>query len=309
MEIKMVSISAVALFYASLALTNAPVVDISQQISGQDASAATATQTNDTPDASASMASMTVPVTPIENPVPPTMLTVTDLTESQRLERLEQQMNNITNMNLPQQISDLQQQLAQIRGQLEVQKHNLQLLNNQQRSLYQDLDQRITQFKNLNSGDISNGNSSSRKSSANSVSGSENIQLQDANTYRAALDLLTKKQYDKAKAAFQNYLDDYPNGNYVANAHYWLGEVYLQQKNTHKATAEFQVVRDKFPKSEKMLDAKLKLAIIHAEMGKISEAKRELMEIKKQHPESTVAQLANIRLQQLGAAISTSTAP
>lgn len=291
MKMKIVIVSAVAfVFYALSALTDVPVVDISQQISGRQAASTTL---------------MTAPAKSTENSVPFTISTATYLTDSQRLARLEQQINNITNMNLPQQIADLQQELAQIRGQLQVQKHNLQLINNQQRSFYQDLDRRITELKNLNSGrDTSNNNLSSTKSSGNFVSGNGNVQLQDSNTYQTGLDLLTKKRYEQAETAFQNYLNNDPNGNYVANAHYWLGEIYLQQRNTHKAATEFQVIRDKFLKSEKILDAKLKLAIIHAEIGKTSEAKRELMEIKKQHPESTAAQLANIRLQQLEVATS-----
>jgi len=43
--------------------------------------------------------------------------------------RLESQMNNIVRMNLPQQVAELQQQLAQLRGQLQVQAHDLKLLN------------------------------------------------------------------------------------------------------------------------------------------------------------------------------------
>ena len=306
MKIKMVIISVVVLLHTLLVLADAPVVDISQRTSGRIASTI-ATEASDTSDVSTSTA-VAVPAIPTENLVP-SSLTETDLTESQRLARLEQQIDNITNMNLPQQIMDLQQELGQIRGQLQVQKHNFQLLDNQQRSFYQDLDQRITELKNLNSADTSNGSISSIKSSGNSVLGNRKIQLQNLNAYQVGLNLLTKKQYKKAEAAFQKYLDDYPDGSYVANAHYWLGEIYLQQKNTHKAAAEFQVIRDKFLKSEKMLDAKLKLAIIHAEMGNIAEAKRELVEIKKHYPKSTVAQLANIRLQQLEVTTSTLITP
>lgn len=261
MKTKIAIVSAVTLFCVLSVLADAPVLDISQQTSVQIASSTA--------------------------------------TENQRLARLEQQINNITNMNLPQQLIDLQQELARISGQLQVQEHNLHLLNNQQCNFYQDLDQRITKLKNLNSVSTSNDNISSKKSSGNSIPGNGEMQLRDSNAYQAGLDLLTKKQYEKSEAAFQNYLDDYPNGNYVANAHYWLGEIYLQQKNTHKAAAEFEVVRDKSLESEKILDAKLKLAIIHAKIGKIAEAKRELMEIKKCHPESTVSQLASVCLQQL----------
>lgn len=299
-------VSAVTLFCALSVLADAPVFDISQQTSVQTISS-TETETGDTSDVSISTTPpATVPEIPTENLAPPTTSTATDSTGNKRLARLEQQINNIANMNLPQQLIDLQQELARISGQLQVQEHNLQLLNNQQCSFYQDLNQKITKLKNLNGVSTPNDNISFKQSSwHNSIPGNEKIQLlQDSNTYQAGLDLLTKKKYEKSEAAFQNYLDDYPNGNYVANAHYWLGEIYLQQKNTHKAAIEFQVVRDKFLKSEKILDAKLKLAIIHMKMGKTAEAKRELMEIKKCHPESTVARLASVCLQQLESATS-----
>lgn len=255
----------------------------------------------------------TVVSSPTEQPTTasaPSILlqTQSDLTVIQRLSRSEQQLNNIINMNLPQQISDLQQAFTKMRGQLQVQERNLQLLDDQQRSFYRDLDQRITQLKNLNSSDHdtsnNNASSSSQKNLMGNALGVSNIQLKDSNAYQKALNLLTKQQYDKAKAAFQTYLHDHPDGSYVANSHYWLGEIYLKQKDRESkdqtgAIREFKTVMDKFPKSEKVLDARLKLAIIDAEDGKIKQAKDELTQIKKQHPESTAAQLANIRLQQL----------
>ena len=300
----MAAVNVITLFYTLSALADAPVFDISQT-NGQKAAPSVPTEAGDISNVSTSMTPLkTVPKTPTGGkPVSASITsTVTDLPESQRLARLEQQINNITNMNLPQQLIGLQQELARISGQLQVQKHNLQLLNTQQCSFHQDLNQRITELKNLNSICTPNGSTSSKKYSGNAILGNGKIQFQYLNAYQAGLDLLTKKQYEPSRAAFQNYLDDYPNGNYAANAHYWIGEIYLRQKNIHKAAIEFQVVRDKFLKSEKTIDAKLKLAIIHTEMGKIAEAKRELMEIKKRHPASTVAQLASIRLQQLDSA-------
>lgn len=225
-------------------------------------------------------------------------LPVQSLTNSQRLTHLEQQIHNLTNMNLPQQITDLQQQLAQMRGQLQEQQRDLQLVNNQLRSFYNDLNQRITQLKNLNS-DVLNNNTSLQKTNRDLLSDNGNIQLKDSITYQKALNFLTKKRYDRAEAFFQNYLNDYPNGNYVANAHYWLGEIYLEQKNRKKAVLEFQMIKDEFPNFEKMPNAQLKLAIIHAENGQFIQAKQELVKIEKQYSRSTIAQLASIYLQQL----------
>ena len=65
----------------------------------------------------------------------------------QRVSRLEQQMTNYSQMNLPQQISDLQQKNAELQGQLEVAQHSLQTLTTQQKLYYQDTQQQIAQLK------------------------------------------------------------------------------------------------------------------------------------------------------------------
>lgn len=218
---------------------------------------------------------------------------------TQRVTRLEQQLTNIVNMNLPQQITLLQQQIAQMRGQLEVQGHDLQLLNKQLRSFYQDLNNRINQSNNLNSSNNSSSVNSNPKPNTNVLSGSNSVQLQDANAYQLAFSQLTKRQYSKAQQLFATYMSDYPNGQYVADAHYWLGEIYLAEKNYQKAKTEFDTVISQYPKSAKISDAKLKIAIIHAHLGKIDQAKTELQKIKRNHPNTTAAQLANIRLQQI----------
>lgn len=219
-----------------------------------------------------------------------------NLPTEKRVQRLEQQVNNIANMNLPQQITLLQQQIAQLRGQLEVQGHDLQLVNAQLRSFYKDLDSRINQMNNLNSG-----NNSTQAASANNKASSAptNVELQDANAYQVAFSQLVNHQLDKSQQSFNSYLNQYPNGKYVADSHYWLGEIYLSNKDYKNATQEFETVLNKYPQSSKVSDAKLKIAIIHANTGNVDRAKSELQSIQHSHPDSTAAQLANIRLQQL----------
>lgn len=68
-------------------------------------------------------------------------------TVDRRVARLEQQVSNYTQMNLPQQVSDLQQKNAQLQGQLEVAQHNLKTLTDQQKLYYQDLQQQIAQLE------------------------------------------------------------------------------------------------------------------------------------------------------------------
>ncbi|MDF1654182.1 MAG: tol-pal system protein YbgF [Coxiellaceae bacterium] len=244
----------------------------------------------------------------------------------QRVNQLARQMKNITTMNLPQQISDLQNQIQQLRGQLQVQSHDLKLLNTQQRSFYQDVDQRLQQLKTLvsnssngaddngssntgpsSSSGSSNSSSSSKASGSNVTSqlntsaASQNFNLKDAQTYQTAFALVLKKQFTPAMEGFQNYLSSYPNGRYAVNAHYWLGEIYLRQSQTKKAISEFSAVVKDYPKSNKVADSKLKIAMIHMSQGKTAEAKSEYSALKKEYPGTTAAQLASIQLQQIAA--------
>jgi len=59
----------------------------------------------------------------------------------QRVSRLEQQIANLVRMNLPQQVNDLRQTMAQLQGELQVQDRDLKNLTKQQTNFYQDLQQ------------------------------------------------------------------------------------------------------------------------------------------------------------------------
>ena len=41
--------------------------------------------------------------------------------------------------------------------------------------------------------------------------------------YQKAIDQMSNKQYSEAQTTFQQYLQKYPKGHYLANVHYWLG--------------------------------------------------------------------------------------
>jgi len=64
-----------------------------------------------------------------------------------RVARLEQQIANYNQMNLPQQVTDLQQKNAELQGKLDVADHTLKTLTDQQKLYYQDLEQQIAQLE------------------------------------------------------------------------------------------------------------------------------------------------------------------
>jgi tol-pal system protein YbgF len=203
----------------------------------------------------------------------------------QRLAKLEQQMQNLTQMNMPQQLEAMRQQLQQLNGQLDEQAHEIQVLKQQLKSFYQDLDQRLNNVK---------AGGTTQTSATSDVLNSPEDQA-----YKAAFGMLSNKKYNKSAKLMQKYLQDYADGKYAANAHYWLGEIYYLQGDLAKAAAELEIVITKFADSPKVPDSMLKMAMIYRDQGKYNQARDELKQIKKKFSDSAAARLVDQQLQQL----------
>lgn len=267
MRLAKISMLVFCLSTSPLIFADAPVVDLSQSNQAQ------------SPD-------VTGPVTAV---LPDT----SSLPMDQRVGRLEQQMSNFSQMNMPSRIDQLQQQVNQLQGQLEESQHQLQALQDQQKSFYQDLTQQINQLKPAGvatGGKVSAAQTDTMASTAPSGSASEQ------SAYQATFNLLAAKKYDQAVSGFQTYLQQYPKGQFAANAHYWLGEIYFLQNKMNLAGKEFQTILDQYPKDQKVPDAMLKLAFINDSTGKKDQARQQLKEIIKHYPGTAAAQLATMRL-------------
>lgn len=315
-------IAAVALINVTAIYANdAPVVDLTQQSDqSTDAAYAGSASASDAASDDSSFPSVqsnasSASVTDTSTSMAPAEQSTASMGMSQRVARLENQMNNLVRMNLPQQIADIQQSLQQVQGQLQEQAHTLATLTQQQKSYYQDLDARINQLKG-SSNSINNAGTppasatppspvdaspqtSSGKPMVSTDAGATAAQPSETNVYKAAFTYLNQKKYSQAKQAFNDYLTNYPSGQYQANAHYWLGEIYSRQKDNSQALLQYKTIVAQFPKSDKVPDSKLKMGIILVKQGKVTEAKKAFNEVKSQYPESTAAQLASLQLQEL----------
>jgi tol-pal system protein YbgF len=260
-----------------------------------------------------------------------------NLNADQRLVRVEQQVDNINNQNLLQRVEELQQNVQNLTGKLESQTHQIDLLNQQLKSFYQDLNQRIDPAKRpiavntaANVGAVASINNTSslpsklpNDSSANALSsivpatsanlsealnnqstaqasnnnnaGSDVAFLKEQQMYQTAIDLLPEKKHE-SEIKLREYLTKYPKGSYVANAHYWLGDINYIQKNFDAAEEEYKLVVNKYPKSRRVADALLKLAFVHQNQGHEKEAKEEFQKIVKRYPGTSAAQNAKEQL-------------
>lgn len=215
------------------------------------------------------------------------------LSDAQQIARLQQQMQNMVAMNMPQQIADLQQQVQTLTGQLAESQHAVQVLQQQQTDFYKDMDQRIAALKK--STPIESSATAAAQSGVITVTAG----VDEASVYGKASELLTKKDYDGARHAYESYLTQFPQGTYAANAHYWLGELSLVNKDQASAMASFNTVVNDFSSSSKVPDAQYKIALIQMNQGQLAVAKKGFNAIQKQYPKSTAAQLAHIKVQQI----------
>ena len=241
----------------------------------------------------------------ISNPVPQLPLVdATNMTLPERMNRVEQQVDNLIQMNMPQQIAELQKQVQQLSGQIQELSHQLDQASRQQQRV-----EALPAVTPLPAGappsvqqppnpEIVN----AANAPAKTVPPSSTATTPDAAAYQAAFDLLSNKQYDQAAVTFKDYLLKHPDGQFTANAHYWLGDIYFQQKNLTQAELELNLVIVQYASSGKAPDAQFKIALIHAQQGKTDQAREELRAIMTRYPGSSAAQLASIQLQQLNAA-------
>lgn len=153
--------------------------------------------------------------------------------------------------------------------------------------------------KTVSQNNINPNNKEKNNLAADTSSGSNKPNMNETDAYQQAFQLLGKKQFDQARLGFQKYLAQYPRGKFAAHSHYWLGEIYLFQKQNPLAEREFGIVVNQFVNSSRISDAKLKLAMIHLNQKKLPQARQELLQIKKLYPDSTAAQLASIQIQQI----------
>ena len=87
-----------------------------------------------------------------------------------------------------------------------------------------------------------------------------------------ALDQMMKKNYNDSKNILDDFIKNFPENQLSGSAHFWLGKIYLFEKNYRKAAIVFGEGVQKFPNSIKAPEMYYELAKSLKEMDKISES-------------------------------------
>lgn len=198
------------------------------------------------------------------------------------------------------QVQQLQQEVMRLNGLVEQQAYELRVLKEQSLERYVDIDRRLSQGGGVVAGGMAGtdaGEASGGDVSTSSAGSLANVAEQpgEGDAYRASYALVRGQEFDQALTAFNAFLQNYPDGKYAPNAHYWLGELYLviDPADPEAARQAFMLLLSQYPQHSKVPDALYKLGRVHFMKGSSNRAREFLNRAIKEYPNSGAARLAS----------------
>ena len=248
----------------------------------------------------------------------------------ERLNNIERKLDSRGLVDMFNRLEQLQRDVQQLRGELEVQTHRIEDMQRRQREQYMDIDRRLQSLETGTAGAVmplpggvqgngagmmpppvpgvgagtGTGNGTAmmpppaapvtpvRPSSTvkTSISAAEQAE------YDTALAVLREGRYADAALAFKQFLARYPNSAYVSNANYWLGETYYVTRDFDQSLTTFTGLVTNHPQSPKVSDSYLKIGYIHYEKKEWKAARQALETVVNSYAGTTAARLAADRL-------------
>lgn len=195
------------------------------------------------------------------------------------------------------QLQVLQEELRELRGQLEEQAHHLRRLEQQQKDNYLDLDGRLSALMTGGTAATADDGSAAApaatgeappaaqpgtdpvppSATAAAATGDAGLQAAgDKAAYELAYELLKQGRMDDALAGFEAFARDFPDSGLLPNAVYWMGEIYLVQNDQQAAIERFSRVVEGYPAHQKAADAHYKLGTLYLQLGDKAQARAHL---------------------------------
>ena len=176
-------------------------------------------------------------------------------------------------------VTELEAELAYLQGRVETLEHQVQELIHEERRRFADLDQRIRELKG--------GTRMSPDAIGSAPAGSE------AAMYRDAFALVESGEYEQAIPALKALIEQFPNGEYVPDAMYWLGEIHsLESNDLEAARQQFVQMITLYADHAKAPEAMFKLGTIYHQLGDLTMALSYLERVMNDYPDHTVSRLA-----------------
>lgn len=228
------------------------------------------------------------------------MAAIADLKKSQaalekRIAVIEAVVQGQGLADMSNQIEALKQEVANLKGDLEVAQHNLEATQQRQKDLYVDTDTRLRKIEGATS-------AASSFPPGNAAAPVQAVaEEKDVKAFADADSLSKSAKHKEAFAAFDTFLREYPNSKLVPDALYGMGYSQFALKNYKSAIATQQKLLDSHPDSPKVPDAMYNMANSQIQLAQLSAAKKTLHELVAKYPDAAVTPSAQKRLKALEA--------
>ena len=186
------------------------------------------------------------------------------------------------------QMEQLRNDVAGMRGQVEVLANQAESLAKRQTELYQDIDTRLLKLEKATA--------TQSAVPEKQAGGEPEVSAAETRAYQAALDQFKMGNYPMAVSAMQGFLVTYPSSPLAPNAQYWVGMAYSGQRDYKNSIAAQRKLLQQWPDSQKAPDAMLSIASAQETMGDRKSAQKTLEELVGKYPSSSAATSAKQRL-------------
>src|SRR5882672_1576237 len=177
-------------------------------------------------------------------------------------------------LELAGQLEALRNDIARMRGQIEVLANQSENADKRQKDLYLDIDTRLRKLEQTR-----------EQVGTEKPAGSEAEATPAENrAYQAALDQFKLGNYPLAVSAMQGFMVTYPGSPLASNAQYWVGMAYSGQRDYKSAIAAQRKLLSTWPESAKAPDAMLSIASAQETMGDRRAARQTLEELVSRYP-------------------------
>ena len=237
----------------------------------------------------------------------------------QRLAEIEAITKGQGLLDMQNQIEGLKQEVAKLKGELELASHNVNLTQQRQKDLYGDADARLRKLEQGQPGANASANNNlvaaveappagvaapaaGPVAAAPLASAPEPAKnSQEYQLLELANGLAKEAKYKDAFNAYDKFLKDYPNSAFAPDAMYGLGYAQFALKNYKSAMATQQKLLDAHPDSPRAPDALFNMANSQFQLGMVPAAKKTLRDLMAKYPSSEVIPAAQKRLKALDA--------
>ena len=203
-----------------------------------------------------------------------------DGVESRADTRAETQARQL--IDLSSQMESLKQDIARLRGQIEVLTNELENAARRQRDFYVDLDARVRKLETPPPAAV--------------VEKPKGPTLEEQKAYENGLNLVKAANYKGAVDAFTAFMKTYPASTLAPSAQYWIGNSLFALRDYKGAIIAQQYVVDTWPDDPKAPDAMLNISSAQTDLKDIKAARVTLDGLIRKYPQSDAAATARQRL-------------